>query len=188
MKATLFFLLAMNAGWAADFPVETTISIPSAPGADSIPVRIAALDTSLTFFTTLGTASCPGYYSGDLKNAKKTAAFALPERNRNYFLWNAIVTCYSDSNSSYSALNTYYEYAFTYRRKTLYLNFTKFIGPSSFPAGTFPDVAFEINIDTASHIHPAIVRRAIPESGRGRAPLRVFDLKGRRSEGLGMRP
>jgi hypothetical protein len=187
MKATLLFLMAMSAGWAEDFPVETTISIPSAPGSDSIPVRISALDTSLTFFTLLGSASCPGYFSGDLKNAKKTAAFALPERGRDYSLWSAVATCGSGPNS-YSALNTYYEYAFPYRGKTLYLNFTKFIGPSSFPSGTFPDIAFQINIDIASHLHPALIRRAIAESGRGRVPSREFDLKGRRNQGLGKRP
>jgi hypothetical protein len=189
MKAAWLLLLTMNAGWAADFPVDTVIGIPGAPGADSIPVRISALDTDLIFFTTLGTASCPGYFSGDIKNAKKTAASDLPERNRNYSLWSAVATCGTGPNS-YSALNTYYEYELSYRGKTLYLEFTKFIGPSSFPSGTFPEIAFQINIDTASHIHPASIpiRRAIAESGRGKTRSRVFDAKGRRMKGLGKLP
>lgn len=187
MRGTWIFLLAMNAAWAADFPVDIAIGIHSTPGADSIPVRISALDTSLTFFTSQGTASCPGYFTGDLKNARKKAAVALPEKDRNYPLWSAVATCGSGPNS-YSALETYYEYEFTYRGKTLYLDFTKFIGPSSFPSGTFPDIAFQIDIDTVSHIHTAPIRRIIPQSGKGQAHLRVFDLKGRRTQGPGKLP
>jgi hypothetical protein len=184
MHGTLLILFALNIGWAANFPIDTTIGIPNQVlPYDSIPVRIASLDTDLVFFTTPGTASCPGYYSGDIKNVKKVSTQDNPNPNQNYYLWSAVATCGSGPNS-YSAQNTYYEYEFIHRGKTLYLNFTKFTGPGSFPTGTFPAITFQINIDTASHMHTAPVKRKRSMVVARHSSTPRFDLKGRHASPL----
>lgn len=180
MKVTLLLLCALGNGWAVKYPIDTTISIPNVgfPN-DSIPVKIGRLDTSLIFFTTPGTLSCPGGFSGDIKNVKKVRTQNNPNPSQDYFLWNVVATCGVGQNS-YSAQNTYYEYEYIYHGKLLYINFVKFNGPNSFPSGTFPDITFQINIDTTSHKSPAPVKRHVIKIDLTYTSDSIFDLEGRK--------
>jgi hypothetical protein len=187
MNKCLLLLLVAGASWAAKYPIDSVITIPhKGYPAEEIGVAISQLDTQLVFFTTPATASCPGQSSGDIKNAVKKPTVSNPNPTQNSFLWNLTATCGTGPNQ-YTAQAKYYEYEFPYRGKTHYLGFERFVGPASFPSGTFPSLEFQILIDTVSHRNASgIGRGKIRAAGKGLKGVPV-NLVGQRIGGADYR-